>query len=70
MKHLTHNFLKIHSNHLNPLFNKMICYTDLFSAAWKAMSESKTGLSSLVSTEGKKQKDAKRMVFGERLGKS
>jgi len=56
-------FIEADKNHLNPLFNKMLCFTDLFSSAWKANIEKKTKRLSHAAPDDEKIKDAKRMAF-------
>jgi hypothetical protein len=63
-------FIEADTKHLTPLFNKMICFTDLFTAAWNEIVEQKPANAPKISSSAKKQKETKRMVFGEKQKKS
>ncbi len=70
LEDLKDRFIKADKNHLNPLFNKMLCYIDLFSVAWKVIIQKKMEPSSKITPDDKKPKDTKRMIYGERHEKS
>ena len=63
-------FIEADKKHLTPLFNKMICFTDLFTAAWNEIVEQKPSSEPKISSSTNKQNKTKRMVFGDKQKKN